>query len=102
MKIIIGVALACAGVHAAAAEPTVANLPDPRLAYRSAFENPLPVDAKPADWRDSNEQMRRLGGHAGHLRGAPRGEAPTPATAEAAPAVMPKSGPHLHHGGGRP
>ena len=87
------------------------RLADPRLVYRSAFEAPLLSEARPADWRASNEQMRRLGGHAGHLRGTPRpdadaaaaaGQTATPAPAPPAATATPAAPPAHRHHGGRP
>jgi hypothetical protein len=81
MKTCTGIVLALAALHVTAAAPadnTSTALPDPRLGYRSAFDTPLLSNAPAADWRDSNEQMRRLGGHAGHLRGMPRNETAAP------------------------
>lgn len=52
---------------AAAAAPTAALEPPP---YRSALAHYRAWgDQEPAqDWRRANDEMRRLGGHAGHLR----------------------------------
>lgn len=43
------------------------------LPYRSAFDGYLPhADPTAFDWRGANDLVRRLGGHAGHLRGQER------------------------------
>jgi hypothetical protein len=86
-------ALAASGVAAQQkprpdpADPAARAAPD---AYRSAFEGYRPfADAELARWREANEEMRRLGGHVGHVPGAlpPR----------AAPDAKPPA--HADHGG---
>lgn len=40
--------------------------------YRSAFDGYRSLRAdEPVDWKRANDEMKGLGGHAGHLRGAP-------------------------------
>jgi hypothetical protein len=42
-----------------------------RVEYRSSFEDYRPWSAEPLrDWRAVNDEVERLGGHAGHLRGS--------------------------------
>lgn len=55
------------------------SLPEPRLSWRASVP-PAPPPASAADWRRSNDLVRRLGGHAGHWRARP-GEAEAPAAA---------------------
>jgi len=69
------------GSHAApASEPS-----RPPRNYESAFAGYrlFRIDEPLADWRRSNREMRELGGHIGHLRGAekaqPSEERPAPA-----------------------
>lgn len=54
----------------ATANPGAPRLDDPRLSHRSAFrQSPLThLDPPAQDWRQSNDTVRKLGGHAGHLR----------------------------------
>ena len=69
---------------AAAQAPARPDPADPKAAvssrpYESAFEDYRPyVDPEVARWRESNEEMGRLGGHIGHVPGSvpPRGVAP--------------------------
>ena len=72
----------------AVAQPPARHDPaDPKAAapsrpYESAFKDYRPyVDPEIARWRESNEEMGRLGGHVGHVPGSvpPRGAAPQPA-----------------------
>jgi hypothetical protein len=61
--------------------------------YRSAFEGFRPwTDDAPLDWRRVNDEMKQLGGHAGHLRAAPSAGRPAGATANPAARDMPKKG----------
>jgi len=40
-----------------------------KVEYRSSFEDYRPWSAEPLrDWRAVNDEVERLGGHAGHLR----------------------------------
>jgi len=49
--------------------------------YRSAFTGFRPFgDETPQDWRRVNDEMQRLGGHAGHLRPAPPDKVPVGAS----------------------
>lgn len=54
---------------ALAAAPSAIEIPP----YRSAFADyrAWRADEPTADWRRANDDVRRLGGHAGHLREAP-------------------------------
>jgi hypothetical protein len=51
-------------------------LPEWRLADAPPAARMDAGDPAPIDWRQSNEMVRWLGGHAGHLRGEGRGPAP--------------------------
>ncbi len=59
--------------NAAAQSPARPDAADPKVAvparpYESAFKDYRPyVDPDVALWRDSNVEVGRLGGHAGHL-----------------------------------
>lgn len=56
--------------------PADAAKPAPAVVYDSAFNGYRPfVDPDPARWREVNDEMGRLNGHAGHLPGSvsPRG-----------------------------
>lgn len=57
-----------------AEKPAVAAPP----MYRSAFDNyrTWRAEEAAADWRQANDEMGQLGGHAGHLRGAPQNATP--------------------------
>ncbi len=71
------------------ADPAARTAPS---AYRSAFEGYRTfADAEVARWREANEEMRRLGGHVGHVPGA------LPPRAAPAPAAKPPA--HADHGG---
>lgn len=76
------------------------SAPAPMIEYRSAFEGYRGWSTQPPrDWRQVNDEVERLGGHAGHLRASPaapdRGQPAAPAAKAVAP--MPQS--HGHHGG---
>jgi hypothetical protein len=64
--------------------PAVPDPLDPRAPvlppdYRSPFSGYVPARAAPpTSWQESNETVRRLQGHGGHLRGSP--ETGSPAT----------------------
>ena len=72
-----------------------AGAPSAASPYRSAFESYRPFQEEPvASWREVNETVERVGGHAGVLRaetaGAPAAVPPTPAR-PAAPVAAPNS-----------
>lgn len=74
----------------------------PALTYDSAFKTYVPQrEVKPAAWKDLNDEMGRLGGHAGHTRGSANPVAPAPATAPAnkspAQQTKPAAGGHAGH-----
>ena len=58
--------------------------------YQSPFESYRSWSTEPPrDWREVNDEVERLGGHAGHLRAAPVAPMPhtsPPANSEPAPA----------------
>jgi hypothetical protein len=63
---LIGIAGAQSGDRPDPADPSV---PGAVFRYESAFEGYQDVqDRKLTPWKDANEEMRRLGGHAGHAR----------------------------------
>ncbi len=85
---------------AAPRDPTDPQARVPALEYRSAFENYRPYrDSPVTNWRASNEEVRAIGGHAGHLAtpdGA-RNRAVKPEAKDSLPAEKPKSGGHGGH-----
>jgi hypothetical protein len=65
---------------AAASAGAPAQAADAGVEYRSAFEGFHPWrPEEPRDWREVNDEVERLGGHAGHLRAAPPAAIKTPA-----------------------
>ncbi len=71
-------AAGAAGTSGQAGPATPASSPtEPRLSWRASVP-PAPLPASAADWRRSNDLVRRLGGHAGHWR-ARSGEPEVPA-----------------------
>ncbi|HEX5611649.1 MAG TPA: hypothetical protein VFX67_03285 [Burkholderiales bacterium] len=81
----IGFALAAtfAGVvvaqQTARPQPADAKAAIPALRYHSAFQDYRPhVEPQIAPWREVNEEMARLGGHAGHMPQAARQEKSAP------------------------
>lgn len=72
----------------------------PAVEYRSAFENYQPYrDSPVANWRKSNEEVRAIGGHAGHLPkpGGTSSPVGKPEAEGATPAERSKSGGHGGH-----
>lgn len=73
MKPLIVVAAACfasASVAQPAARPDALDPSArvPPVAYRSVFSDYRPfAEQEPASWRALNEEVRRLGGHGGHV-----------------------------------
>ena len=78
------------GAIAQAAAQTASPEPAP-LKYESTFTGYQPYrDGKRGDWRELNETVGVLGGHAGHLRGStPEASAAKPVMAPAAPPDSP-------------
>jgi hypothetical protein len=76
---------------------TSASVAPARLQYRSAFEGYRAYqEPTPRSWREVNEEVAALAGHAGHLKPAGTSTAPqvtkpdaTGATGDAAPAALP-------------
>jgi hypothetical protein len=84
-------------------DPKIASpMPDPRSAYadyRAFADEPL------APWREVNDDVARIGGHAGALKGdatspgsAPAGAAPAPSRSGASGAGESPGGMHRAHG----
>lgn len=81
----------------------IEKMPDPSdpsaashaVQYQSAFSDYLPLDASepsPAKtWRAANDEMARIGGHAGQIKDAPAASAPD--AAGPAPAAAQKPAP---------
>lgn len=87
-------------------DPRGAQLKVPPVEYRSAFEGYRPyAEPEMRDWRKSNEEVGKAGGHAGHRPGQSEGaqiSKPQPGTPESsgAPAEKTKPAPaHQGHGG---
>ncbi len=99
-RFLLAAALAAASASASAqADGAAART----IEYRSTFEGYRGWSAQPLrNWREVNDEVERLGGHAGHLRGdsaAPEQKSPTP-PAQTQPPTMPRgSG---HDGGASP
>lgn len=92
-------ALAAATI-AAGAQPAAPRerAPAPLLTYQSAYEGYRPYAEEPrAPWREVNEAVERVGGHAGVLREEARGTQSTTPPAPP-PAAAPKGAGHdAHH-----
>lgn len=68
-RFLLVAAVAAAGADAAAQPGATAGQP---IQYRSAFDGYRPWSAQPPrNWREVNDEVGRLGGHAGHLRSSP-------------------------------
>lgn len=74
MKKIVFLALAVVAASAAAAQTRAprdaldSRVQVPAVEYRSAFESYRSYSDPPAaKWRDANDEVRAIGGHAGHL-----------------------------------
>ena len=62
------IAGSAAAQSSARPDPADPKVVEPVRAYESAFRDYRPyVDPEVARWRESNEEMGRLGGHVGHL-----------------------------------
>ena len=99
---ILCIALAvCAAGNAAAQTNARPDPADPKAAvpvrtYESAFKDYRPyADPDVARWRQSNEEMGRLGGHVGHVGNV--GHAPRETGATAKPGTKPPA--PAGHGG---
>lgn len=89
-------AVLCAVTGAAAAQSG-----ETESLYRSAFDGYRGWrTGEPVDWKRANDEMRTLGGHAGHLRGTPTAGARQPAPDSPREQVKPPSsgGGGIHHG----
>ncbi|MCX7960330.1 MAG: hypothetical protein N2653_01985 [Burkholderiales bacterium] len=91
MRRTIAFALAAAFAAGAAAREVARPHPaDPAAGtkppvHRSAFEDYRPYsEPELARWREANDEVRRLGGHAGHVSGSPPGRGAAPAGKPAA------------------
>ena len=74
-------------------DPADAAAPVPAMSYDSAFKNYIPDrEIKPAGWKEVNEEVSRIGGHAGLTRGA-TGGAGRPAVPGGKPAGKPSAQP---------
>jgi hypothetical protein len=89
----IALAVALLGVSAppAAAQATAASGTGPSE-YRSAFQDYRPFkDQPPASWRAVNDEVARVGGHAGALKGG--ASMPPPGSVEERPGTPPARAP---------
>lgn len=93
----VAIALAVAAAAAVAqSAPQRERAAAPALTYQSAFEGYRPYVEEPlAPWREVNDTVERVGGHAGVLRAEERTAATPPAAAPAAPPREP--GHDAHH-----
>jgi len=80
--LLAGFASTVAAQQAAPRDPANPAAPVPKPAYESAFAGYRPwTEPAPGRWREANEEVRRLGGHAGHVK--PPAKAPAPADRKA-------------------
>jgi hypothetical protein len=60
--------------HTAVAAPPAAAVPQFSPVYQSATTDYLPYrEGAIADWRETNDEIERLGGHMGHMQGSGTG-----------------------------
>jgi hypothetical protein len=75
LALLCGTALATAAPAATseAQSPTVSapRMRPPRLVVPPPMRPAPPSDPAPIDWREANDEVQRLRGHAGHLRASP-------------------------------
>lgn len=86
--LLLGLPAALAQTPAARPDPADPRLSVPASTTESAFAGYRSFRDEPlADWRAVNDEMRALGGHAGHIRDAaePTDRTPAPAGERAAP-----------------
>jgi hypothetical protein len=75
--LLAALASAVAAQQAAPPDPSNPAASAPKPVYESAFTGYRPwTEVKASPWREANEDMRRLGGHAGHVK--PAAKAPLP------------------------
>lgn len=62
--------LASSGLTAGDNDPSDPNAPTPRIRYQSVLSGYTyqPPKGAPADWRELNERMERIGGPGGQMR----------------------------------
>ena len=73
--LLAGFASTVAAQQITRADPGDPAVPVPKPVYESAFAKYRPWTGPAAGrWREANEEVRRLGGHAGHVK--PAGKAP--------------------------
>ena len=85
MICLAGAATAASAQRAAPRVPADPAAPAPKPSYASAFTDYRPWNAAPETvrWRDANDTMRELRGHAGHVK--PAVTPPAPPTQKAKP-----------------
>ena len=97
--VLAGIAGAVAAQGAAKPDPASPSLAGPTLEYRSVFADYRPyTDEKLAPWRDVNDNVSGIGGHAG-VTGQRKPPAITPGAA--AEAAKPRAKAPAGHGGHR-
>lgn len=81
-------------------DPANTDAPAPALTYRSVFADYIPYrEQDVAPWREINDEVARIGGHAGMQKAAKAGKAGNSATSEKRAVDKPAGG---HPQGGRP
>lgn len=74
--LLAGFASTVAAHQTAPPDPTVATATVPRPVYESVFATYRPwMEPATGRWREANEEVRRLGGHAGHVKSAAKAPA---------------------------
>lgn len=77
--LLAGFASAVAAQQAAPRDPANPATPVPKPVYESAFAGYRPwSEPDTGRWREANEEVRRLGGHAGHVKPAAKAPAASP------------------------
>lgn len=98
----VGMALSCAAgaQNVPAPGPADPSVSVPPVRYESAFSDYQSHRDQPLrEWIGVNDEMRRLGGHAGHL-GDSSSQSTAPGSDPKLPAVRRPSPDMPHHGGG--
>lgn len=95
---LLACAAAVAGAQPPAQPPADRAVAPPPLTYQSAYEGYRPYADEPlAPWREVNDTVERVGGHAGVLREQAR-ETQSPAPPTTPSAAAPKGAGHdAHH-----
>lgn len=71
ISVVLVAIAALSGSAQTAADPTDPAAPIHESRYGSAFAGYQAwQEQQPGDWRQNNDEMARIGGHAGHLKGS--------------------------------